>query len=57
MNIQSAIIQGAQILKNKFSLNFYLDSEILMSKAINKDKKYLLLNAQKKNRRERFEFV
>ena len=48
MNIQSAITQGAQILKNKFFLNSYLDSEILMAKAINKDKKYLLLNAKKK---------
>ena len=48
MNIQSAINQGAQILKDKFCLNPYLDSEILMSKAINKDKKYLLINAKKK---------
>ncbi len=48
MDIQSAINQGAQILKNKFFLNPYLDSEILMSKVINKDKKYLLLNAQNK---------
>ncbi len=46
MNIQLAINQGAQILKNKFFLNSYLDSEILLAKAINKDKKYLLLNAQ-----------
>ena len=43
MNIQSAITKGAQILKDKFFLNPYLDSEILISKAINKDKKYLLL--------------
>ena len=48
MNIQSAITQGAEILKNKFFLNPYLDSEILMSKVIKKDKKYLLLNAQNK---------
>ncbi len=48
MNIQSAITQGTKILKNKFFLNPYLDSEILMAKVINKDKKYLLLNAQKK---------
>ena len=41
MNIQSAITQGAEILKNKFFLNPYLDSEILMSKVIKKDKKYL----------------
>ncbi len=46
MNIQSAINQGAQILKKNFFLNPYLDSEILMSKVIKKDKKYLLLNAQ-----------
>ena len=39
MNIQSAITEGAQILKNKFFLNSYLDSEILMAKAINKDHK------------------
>ncbi|WP_440910956.1 peptide chain release factor N(5)-glutamine methyltransferase [Candidatus Pelagibacter sp.] len=48
MNIQSAITQGAKILKDKFFLNPYLDSEILMSKAINKDKKYLILNSQEK---------
>ena len=48
MNIQSAITQGVQILKDKFCLNPYLDSEILMSKAINKDKKYLILNSQEK---------
>ncbi len=34
MNIQSAITQGAQILKNKCFLNPYLDSEILMSKFV-----------------------
>ena len=48
MNIQSAITQGAEILKNKFFLNPYLDSEILMAKVINKDKKYLLLNGKNK---------
>ena len=48
MNIQSAITQGAQILKKNFLSNPYLDSEILMAKVINKDKKYLLLNAKNK---------
>ena len=48
MNIQSAITQVDKILKDKFCLNPYLDSEILMTKAINKDKKYLILNSQKK---------
>jgi len=48
MNIQSAITQGAQTLKKHFFLNPYLDSEILMAKVINKDKKYLLINAKNK---------
>ncbi len=44
MNIQLAITEGAKILKNKFVKNPSLDSELLMSKVIKKDKKYLLLN-------------
>ncbi len=47
MNINSAIIQGAKVLKDRFIKNPYLDSEILMSKAINKDRKYILLNFKK----------
>ena len=47
MNIQSAIIKGAKILESKFVLSPYLDSEILMTKVINRDKKYLLMNAKK----------
>ena len=56
MNIQSAIIQGAQILKKHFFLNPYLDSEILMAKVINKDKKYLLLNGKNKIEENQFNF-
>ncbi len=48
MNIQSAIIKGAKILESKFFLSPYLDSEILMSEAISKDKKYILLNSNTK---------
>ena len=48
MNIQSAITNGAKILESKFISSAYLDSEILMTKAMNRNKKYLLLNAQKK---------
>jgi release factor glutamine methyltransferase len=44
MNINSAIIHGAKVLKDNFIKNPYLDSEILMTKAIEKDRKYLLLN-------------
>ena len=46
MNINSALNLGAKILSNKLIPNPYLDSEILMSKIINKDRKYLLLNSQ-----------
>ncbi len=48
MNIHSAIIQGAKILGNKFIPFPYLDSEILMTKVINKDKKYILINPKEK---------
>ena len=44
MNIQLAITEGAKILKDKFVKNPFLDSELLMSKVVKKDKKYLLLN-------------
>ena len=47
MNINLAIIQGAKVLSSKLIPNSYLDSEILMAKTINKDKKYLLLNFNK----------
>ena len=44
MNIDSAISYGSKILKNKSISSSQLDSEILMSKTINKDRKYILLN-------------
>ncbi len=44
MNIYSAIIYGAKILKDNLIKNPYLDSEILMMKAIEEDRKYILLN-------------
>ena len=44
MNIQLAITEGAKILKDKCVKNPFLDSELLMSKVVKKDKKYLLLN-------------
>ena len=47
MNINSAIIQGAKFLKDSFINNPYLDSEILMAKAIEKDRKYILLNSKR----------
>tara|TARA_B100000886_G_scaffold84627_1_gene55322 strand:+ start:237 stop:1079 length:843 start_codon:yes stop_codon:yes gene_type:complete len=47
MNINLAIVQGAKVLKEKFNKSPYLDSEILMTKAIDKDKKYILLNSKR----------
>jgi len=44
MNINLAIIQGSKFLREKFMPNSQLDSEILMAKSINKDRKYILLN-------------
>ena len=47
MNIQSAIIEGANILKNKSIQTAKLDTEILMAKAIGEDRKYIVLNNNK----------
>ena len=47
MNINSAIIHGAKVLKDNLIKNPYLDSEILMTKAIEKDRKYILLNSKR----------
>ncbi len=45
MNINLAINQGSKILKDNFIPASQLDSEILMAKTINKDRKYILLNS------------
>ena len=47
MNINSAINHGAKVLKDNLIKNPYLDSEILMTKAIDKDRKYILLNSKR----------
>ena len=47
MNIYSKMIQGAKILKEGFIKSPLLDSEILMTKAIKKDRKYILLNSKR----------
>jgi len=46
MNIENALKQGINILKANKILNPCLDSEILLSKSINKDKKYIILNSK-----------
>ena len=46
MNIENTLNQGISILKaNKIS-NPHLDSEILLSESINKDKKHIILNSK-----------
>ena len=47
MNIQSALTEGLNILKNKSILSAKLDSEILMSKALGKKREYIILNNDK----------
>ena len=47
MNINSAVMEGAKILKNNFISTAYLDSEILMAKALNKNRDYIILNSKK----------
>ena len=48
MNIHSAIIEGAKLLKSKNILSANIDSEILMAKVIKKDKNYILINLKEK---------
>ena len=47
MNIKSAIIIGKNILKDQYIQTAQLDTEILMAKAIDEDRKYIILNDQK----------
>ena len=48
MNIYSAIQEGKDNLKKNFIKYAILDSEILLSKAINKNRKYILLHPNEK---------
>ena len=48
MDIQSALKKGQSILIDNNIISAKLDSEILMSQAIRKDKKYIILNYNKK---------
>ena len=45
MNIENVLNQGVSILKANNILNPQLDSEILLSESINRDKKYIILNS------------
>jgi release factor glutamine methyltransferase len=56
MNIHSAVIEGTNILKNESILSAQLDTEILMAKALNKDREYIILNLDKVLNIENFEY-
>jgi len=56
MNINTAINEGSKILRNKFISNPRLDSEILLAKTINKDRKYILLNSNNSLNRNNFNY-
>ena len=46
MNIKNTLNQGINILKANKIQNPHLDSEMLLSESINKDKKYIILNSK-----------
>ena len=48
MNIQELINYGSRVLKKNNIVSYSLDSEILMSKAIQKDRGFIMLNLNKK---------
>ena len=56
MNIQSAIIEGTNILKVNSINSAQLDSEILLAKAIGQDRKYIILNNNKNLREENLKY-
>ena len=47
MNIQSAIIEATKVLKDKSIISAQLDTEILMAKALDKNREYIILNHDK----------
>ena len=47
MNIQSAVIEGTNVLKDKSIPSAQLDTEILMAKALDKNREYIILNHDK----------
>ena len=54
MNISIAINNGVNLLKNKCIQTAQLDTEILLAKAINKNRKYVILNNNEKLKKKKF---
>ena len=47
MNIRSAVIKGTNFLKDKSIQSAQLDTEILMARALNKNREYIIINYDK----------
>jgi release factor glutamine methyltransferase len=47
MNIQSAVLEGTNILKDECILTAQLDTEVLMAKVLGKSREYIILNNDK----------
>ena len=47
MNIKDLINKGSKLLKENNIISHIIDSEILMTKALNKNREYVLLNLEK----------
>jgi len=56
MNIQSAVLKGANILKDKFIQTAQLDTEILMAKALGANREYVILNNNKNLKDKNFKY-
>ena len=56
MNIQSAVLEGTSVLKSKSILSAQLDTEILMAKALGKNREYIILNHDKVLNNENLEY-
>ena len=56
MNIHSAIIEGTNILKDRYFPTAQLDTEILMAKVLGKDRKYIILNNNRDLKDENFKY-
>jgi release factor glutamine methyltransferase len=56
MNINSAVIEATNILKDKSILSAQLDTEILMAKALDKDREYIILNHNEVLNKENLEY-
>ena len=56
MNIQSAILEATNILKDKSILTAKLDTEILMAKALDVNREYIILNNDKNLKERNLEY-